>query len=1105
MPIENDPIDKDAHWLTRHATLVLLGCLLVSLSAWWHAAHKVQAESDRRFAQEVADLSTHLAQQVDHHIDVLVSFRAMFLVSEHIGRETFHQHHLDLQTQEEYPALQAVQYAPLVREADRAAFEARVRADHSLSPGGYPQFRVHPLTPGQSETAPITYNEPMERNQRVFGYDLLSDPARQASLTKARDTGLVQASAPLHLIDAGPDDKGFVVRMPVYRRGVALVNAQSRRDAFLGVVVGVVKANALMTEVTGQKDWRQLRWTVSDGGPLDQPAPTESTLSTPAADTLLFDSTGLVSDAYAGPSVRQRVDPEDTASQTLPIGGRRWQLTFTRPPVRPFLQPYPLALLLGGIMGALGLWWALHNAGERHAQASAMARNMSQHARDSEHRLRSVMDHTIDGIVSIAPSGRVLSANQAVCRIFGKDESEIVGHHLNGLLPEAGLHEVGRRVEAFLQRQCVGMEGLGHRTEGLRANGQRFPLDLAVSSMTLHGRKQYIAILRDLSTQETAERAIMEAHRQLNEVDEMRRVIVHNAPYAICVLNLQGVIQTINPAGERLLGHSAMELVGRSTAERFFDPDQIAERGRMLALRLNRPVGEVSVLAHMAQDGPGLPTEWNLMRPDGRVVVAELSVTELRNEFEQLTGYLVMAHDVTQRREAETQVQHMALHDALTALPNRNMLQEQLKVCLGHAEREGLTMAMMFIDLDRFKKINDSLGHHIGDNVLIEVARRLRAAMRTSDIVARLGGDEFVILLPRIAAEADGLRVAQKVLDEFAEPLRVGPHELRVTPSIGLALYPQHGQDAITLMRHADLAMYQAKNAGRNRLQVYSTQMNSPTAESLILENDLYKALERQELRLHYQPQFDCQDGRITGAEALLRWEHEGKLVSPADFIPLAEETGLIVPMGEWVLREACTQAQQWRTRSGWPLRIAVNLSAVQLEQPDIVDMVARALHDTGLPPTALELEITESVVVRESLRAAAILHELRALGVGIAIDDFGVGYSSFAYLRELPVNRFKLDRSFLAAVPQSSGDSRLAAALIAMAHRLEVGIVAEGVETAEQAAFLRDHQCDEAQGFYLGRPMKDAAFETMLMGHIREHTPSLSSTLPPSVAAFLS
>jgi len=513
-------------------------------------------------------------------------------------------------------------------------------------------------------------------------------------------------------------------------------------------------------------------------------------------------------------------------------------------------------------------------------------------------------------------------------------------------------------------------------------------------------------------------------------------------------------------------------------------------------------VQELNVLEHLAAESPGVPSEWTLRRADGSFIVTEITVTELRDEQGVLNGYLTMAYDVTSRREAEHQLQHMAQHDALTSLPNRTMLQEQLKHCMALAERQGHPLALMFLDIDRFKKINDGLGHQVGDLVLMEVAHRLRRAMRTSDIVARLGGDEFVLLLPEITAIEDAEHVAAKVMQLFAEPLRIDRHELRVTPSIGVAIYPEHGRDSITLMRHADLAMYQAKSNGRNRVQVYSDTMASPTAETLVLENDLYKALARDEFRLHFQPQFDCSTGRITGAEALLRWEHGGRLVPPADFIPMAEETGLIVPIGEWVLRRACTVAQAWRTRTGWPLRMAVNLSAVQLDEADVPALVARVLNETGLPATALELEITESVVVRESLRAADILSQVRAQGVGVAIDDFGVGYSSFSYLRELPVDRFKLDRSFLSAIPQSQGDARLMAALIAMGHRLNVGIVAEGVETAEQAAFLVAHGCDEAQGFHLGRPMPEADFERLLVAHAAQHPVHAVATLAATASA---
>ncbi len=1074
MLIDIRKTEEESQWLHRCAWAVLVVGLLLSGFAWWRTSDRIQKAADATFAQQTADVTEHVDQLVDHYLDVLRSFQAMYLVSEKVTRPAFHQHYMNMNITSEYPAFVAVQYAQLIGHPDKAGFEAAVRADTSLDAQGYPGYKILPEGE-RAQYLPVLFNEPMTPNKRVLGLDAAFDPARREVMERARDSGLAQVSAPMSTVQGTSDHQGIIVRVPVYRPGVRVDDTHSRRAAFVGLISGVIRTADLMKQAAQLKDWQHLHWTVNDmGSDLD---PERATAQ------LVFDSASEMDKGYRSAATRNDLDRRTTR---LDLGGRHWEMRFVREPVRARTQAYPLVLLLGGILASIGLWWAIRNAANRHALAASMAMDLSQQARDSESRLRSLLDNTVDGILTLSPSGEILGVNRAICLIFGHDEASMVGQHLSRLLPSAA--QVGQplRMDAFLQAQTVGIDGVGRRTEGVRANGADFPVDMAVSSMALNGQTQFIAVLRDLSAQVSAEKAILEAQRQLNEVDEMRRVIVHNAPYAIFVLNPQGVIQTVNPAGEKLLGTKAQDLVGRCTTRRFFDADQVSERARMLALRLNEPVRELDVLTHLAHESPGLPSEWTMRRDDGSFLIAEITVTELSNEYGQRSGYLAMAYDVTSRRDAEHQLQHMAQHDALTSLPNRNMLQEQLKACMGIAERHGYHMAMMFLDVDRFKKINDSLGHHVGDSVLAEIARRLRTGMRTSDIVARLGGDEFVILLPQITAVEDGERVAQKVLDLFADPLRIGSHELRVTPSIGLAIYPEHGADTITLMRHADLAMYQAKSNGRNRVQLYSDKMQAPTAEALVLENDLYKALERDELRLHFQPQFDCATGRISGAEALLRWEHGGKLVPPSDFIPLAEETGLIVAMGEWVLRRACIMAQQWRERSGWPLRVAVNLSAVQLDQADIPGLVAQVLKETGLPPTALELEITESVVVRESLRAADILTQLRAVGVSIAIDDFGVGYSSFAYLRELPVDRLKLDRSFLSSIPASPGDSRLVAALIAMGHRLEVGIVAEGVETPEQAAFLVTHGCDEAQGYHLGRPMNEAAFEALLMEHSR-------------------
>ena len=1060
---------KESRWLTRGSWLLLGLGVVLSLGTWWYTAQQWQSQADEAFERHVSEIVNKLERHQRRYMDLLSGFRTMFMVSQDVKRSTFHAHFLELQAKQNFPALLGVQYSQLIRQDQRKTLEQQVRQDRSVEPNGYPDFQIHPE--GHREHyLPVVFNEPMRSNLAAFGYDQAFEASRRAVSELARDSGVAQASPPTPMVQDPEGGMGLMIRVPIYHPDVQLDTVEARRQHYIGQISGIFRITDVAQTLVNEQEWPQWHWHIQDVTDAQAPLP-------------VFDSRAQSRQSWAPtPPVRA----QDQLTRRIQVAGRQWALTITRPSAYALLQPFPLALLFGGLASAVALFLAMRNAATKYQAAADMALELSHKARHSEAHLRSVLDHTIDGIMTLSTSGHLLSVNKAMSTIFGYARSDMVGRHLSLLIPAAARH--ASDMDTYLLNQCVGLDGVGHHTEGRRITGESFPLDLSVGTMETEGERVYIVIVRDLSAQKTIERAMLEAQRQLNEVDEMRRVIVHNAPYAIVMLNPHGIIQAINPAGEALLGYTASQLIGRSTTQRFFCPDQVAARAHMLSIRLNQPIDDVHVLPHLAEESPGVPSEWHLIRADGETIVAEILVNVLTDEAGRQTGFLAMAHDVTQRRQAEDKLQHVAMHDALTALPNRNKLQEHLKASVAQAEQAGLNMAMMFLDLDRFKKINDTLGHHIGDSVLIEVARRLRSAMRTSDIVARLGGDEFVVLLPRIAELEDGERVARKVMDLFLAPLRIGPHELRVTPSIGLALYPQHGQDPATLMRHADLAMYQAKSAGRNRIEVYNNQMESPTPESLVLENDLYKALERDELRLHFQPQFDCTSGAITGVEALLRWEHGGKLVPPGDFIPLAEETGLIIGIGEWVLRRACHMAQQWRERTGWPLRVAVNLSAVQLEQADITEVVASALRDTGLPAAALELEITESVVVRESLRAADVLNQLRKLGTSIAIDDFGVGYSSFAYLRELPVDRFKLDRSFLSAIPQSEADSRIASALIAMAHRLEVGIVAEGVETAEQAAFLKDHGCDECQGYYLGRPMPENRFETLLIEHSQSH-----------------
>ncbi len=410
------------------------------------------------------------------------------------------------------------------------------------------------------------------------------------------------------------------------------------------------------------------------------------------------------------------------------------------------------------------------------------------------------------------------------------------------------------------------------------------------------------------------------------------------------------------------------------------------------------------------------------------------------------------------------------------------MFTQQLARSLAQARRHDKPLAIMFIDLDRFKNINDTLGHDAGDGVLKEVAERLRGCLRESDTIGRLGGDEFVVLIEELPEPVQVAAVAQKILAAVAKPFILDAQEFHLTASIGISTYPADGEDVQNLLKNADISMYRAKEQGKNNYQFYSAQMNVHSIERLALESSLRRALERNEFVLHYQPKVDIGSGRVTGMEALVRWQRTDKaLIPPAQFIPLAEETGLIVPIGEWVLKTACAQNKSWQDQGLPPLRIAVNLSARQFIHENLLQDVARVLNETGLDATSLELEITESMVMHNPEHAVKLLNKLKATGIHLSIDDFGTGYSSLNYLKRFPIDNVKIDRSFIQDIPEDCDDAAITQAIIAMAHGLGLRVIAEGVETVEQFRFLRDHKCDDMQGYYFSKPLPANEFFGLL------------------------
>ena len=551
------------------------------------------------------------------------------------------------------------------------------------------------------------------------------------------------------------------------------------------------------------------------------------------------------------------------------------------------------------------------------------------------------------------------------------------------------------------------------------------------------------------------------AEEALRASEERLHGIVHMAVEAIVVFDEQCNIVLFNPAAESIFGCSAAAAMG-SCIDRFIPP------------RLHEFYHQH--LAALSSSGPTAvkmraPAEAFGQRADGAEFALEFSVSRITHSGRPL--YSAVFNDISARKRDEARLTELANYDALTALPNRMLFHQRLRRSLVHAQRFDEGLAVLFIDLDRFKNVNDSLGHEAGDHVLQAVAQRLKGCLREVDTLARLGGDEFAVLIEQVTDARMVGGVARKLLKAVAEQLLLDQQEYQITASIGISTYPADGDDDTTLLKNADIAMYRAKDQGKNNSQFYAAAMNAHSRERLALETGMRHALERGEFLLHYQPKVDIASGRITGMEALVRWMRPGLgMVPPAEFIPLAEESGLIVPIGAWVLKAACERVRAWQQMGAPLLRVAVNLSARQFAQSNLVSDVARILDASGLAPASLELEITESMVMNNPERAIQTLRQLKLMGISLAIDDFGTGYSSLGYLKRFPIDNIKIDRSFIKDIPGNSDDAIITRTIIDMTHNLRLKAIAEGVETEAQFDLLREVGCDQVQGFLISHPV---------------------------------
>jgi diguanylate cyclase (GGDEF)-like protein/PAS domain S-box-containing protein len=646
-------------------------------------------------------------------------------------------------------------------------------------------------------------------------------------------------------------------------------------------------------------------------------------------------------------------------------------------------------------------------------------------------------------VVTRAKDGVFVDVNEATLRVSGYTREELVGRNSVAI----GLLDA-TQFEAALE--TLARQGIVHNRElsiHTKTGASRVFLS-AIEPIELDGEPCRIATFIDITERKQAE-------EELRLEEERFRYVSLATRDAIYDWDIRRGTTFRNEAYQRL--YSPNEPIGSDVNwwELHIHPD---DRPRVLE-SINRAFTEKQLF---------WSDEYRFLRADGdyaAIIDRGYILYDADNTAVRMIGAMA---DMTERKRSEERLNYVAHHDLLTGLPNRALLHDRLQQAMFEAGRHGRLVGVAFLDLDRFKTINDTLGHAAGDLLLREVGRRLLLCVREGDTVARMSGDEFALVLADMAQLDDAARVAQKILDVFAPPFRLSTQEVYVTASLGMTLYPHDDNDAEALLRNADVAMYRAKQSGRNAYHFYTSEMTTKAAENFALENELHQAIERGELVLHYQPIVEAGSGALIGMEALARWQHSYRgMIRPDTFIPLAEETGLIVPLGEWVLREACAQCQRWQ-REGHPdLRVAVNLSARQFQQPNFADTVRRIILESGLDPHSLELEITESMLLKHETSTLETLRALADLGVALAIDDFGTGYSSLSYLTRFPIKVLKIDQTFTRDIPRQPDAAAIAQAIISMAHALGLRAVAEGVETAAQRDFLRTHECDALQGNY--------------------------------------
>ncbi len=1023
--------------------------LVLSLWLAQHQAASMAQIEEARFTQETRAFSDALSQRIAGHTEVVNGLRGLFTANPRLSRLDFERAASEMEVGQRYPGVRNLSFTRWVPGAEREAYEARVRADTSLSPEGLPQFKIHP--PGErAEYFVAEYLWPMFGNESVLGLDISAQPTNLAAMRYSRDSGQTVVSAPFDLLQESTHRAGIVIRVPVFDP-----TAGTAEQRFVGAVASTLRVYDLVQGLGSQGFLNGIAVSMDDLGPV-RPNSGDNAVRPLLEQT----APGL-------PGSRPLV-------RVLAVHDRRWQLTFY--PTRSFLTPSETRLpWLAGLAAALvSLLLASTVALLVRQRTLALVRaQLSDEARrESEERFRALFNQTTVGVAQVdSATGQFVRANQRYADILGYTPQELVGMTFQSLthpddlaadLAHVRRLQSGDVPEYRLEKRYIHKDG--HEVWG----------DLTVSSMWASGSAPgyHIAVVQDITA-----RKRMEENLRANE--QRLRSILERLPMGLCLVQDDGLISFRNARYVQICGYTQEEVPDTNTWWQRAYPDA-TEREAIRQRLLDTSHQGIIPLA-----------EYTIRCADGKYKPVEISGIFVEG------GRLITMQDLSERKAAEEEINQLAYYDPLTRLPNRRLLMDRLQQALATSARHHRSGALLMLDLDNFKTVNETRGHDRGDALLLQVAHRLRSCVHEDDTVARQGGDEFVVVLEDLGdspeeAAARAEDVGQRILGVLREPYQIDGDAHHSSLSMGVTIYSGTRETVDELLKRADLALYQAKNAGRDTLRFYDPQMQAVVSARATLELDMRVGLAQGQFELYYQPQID--HGRIIGAEALLRWRHpRDGFISPAHFIPLAEETGLILPLGEWVLQAACRRLAAWAQQPDLTtLSLAVNVSPRQFHQTGFVAQVLAALAGAGADGHQLKLEMTEGLLLQDVEDTIDKMGQLRGYGVGFSLDDFGTGYSSLSYLKRLPLDQLKIDQSFVRDVLTDPNDAAIARTVVALGTSLGLRVIAEGVETEAQREFLERHHCHAWQGFLLSPPVAVAEFEAL----VRRTNGALDGTL---------